>query len=67
MQAQWTFSLYPEAAEGGGCLSRRAVAFPSGRPPDGERAAEEAARRARAKIRLRGFKTVFTLRLGIRG
>ena len=47
----WALSLYPEAAEGGGCLSvpRRVVS--SGGPPNAERAAEEAGRRARAKIR----------------
>src|SRR5207248_311477 len=49
--AQWCFSLYPQAAEGGGCLSRRGVALASDSRPDAERAAEEAARRARAKIR----------------
>jgi len=48
----WTLSLYPEAAEGGGCLAvRRDSPVSSGGPPDGGRAAEEAARRARAKIR----------------
>ena len=51
MQAQWTFSLYPQAAEGGGCLSTRRARVASGRRPDEERAGEEAARRARAKIR----------------
>jgi hypothetical protein len=46
----WALSLYPDAGEGGGCLSvTRGV--PSGGPPNVERAAEEAARRARAKIR----------------
>ena len=48
----WAFSLYPEAAEGGGCLSvRRSVVAESGGPPNVERAQEEAARRARAKVR----------------
>ena len=48
----WALSLYPEAAEGGGCLSvRRSGRRSSGGPPNVERAAEEAARRARAKIR----------------
>ena len=48
----WALSLYPEAGEGGGCLSvaRRGPVY-SGAPPDAERAAEEAGRRARAKIR----------------
>ena len=54
MQAQWVLSLYPEAAEAGGCLSGRRVALPSCSRPDAERAAEEAARRARAKIRRYG-------------
>ena len=51
-QAFWSFTLYPEAGEGGGCF-RAAVR----RPPVGGgrliavRAQEEAARRARAKIR----------------
>ena len=47
----WAFSLYPEAGEGGGCLSVRRMVRASAGPPDAERAAEEAARRARAKIR----------------
>ena len=52
MQSLWAFSLYPEAAEGGGCLSvRRRRSAASGRPPNVERAQEEAARRARAKVR----------------
>jgi hypothetical protein len=46
----WTFTLYPEAGEGGGCAgSRRRV--PSGRRPDPLRAAAEGARRARAQLR----------------
>jgi hypothetical protein len=47
----WALSLYPEAGEGGGCLSTARQGLPSGGPPDSARAAEEAARRARAKIR----------------
>jgi hypothetical protein len=47
----WALSLYPEAGEGGGCLSVARQTIPTGGPPDVERAAEEAARRARAKIR----------------
>jgi hypothetical protein len=47
----WALSLYPEAGEGGGCLSVRRMVLASGGPPDSARAAEEAARRARAKIR----------------
>jgi hypothetical protein len=51
----WSFSLYPEAGEGGGCLSvRRSVVASSDRPPNVQRAREEAARRARAKIRRYG-------------
>jgi hypothetical protein len=47
----WALSLYPEAGEGGGCLSVARRTIPTGGPRDVERAAEEAARRARAKIR----------------
>jgi hypothetical protein len=47
----WALSLYPEAGEGGGCLSVPRRALPTGGPPNAERAAEEAGRRARAKIR----------------
>jgi hypothetical protein len=48
----WALSLYPEAGEGGGCLSAaRRPLLPTGGPPNAERAAEEAGRRARAKIR----------------
>jgi hypothetical protein len=51
LEPLWALSLYPEAGEGGGCLSVARQALPSGGPPNVERAAEEAARRARAKIR----------------
>src|SRR5579884_3034989 len=55
VESLWSFSLYPEAAEGGGSLSvRRSVASVRGGPPNVERAQEEAARRARAKIRRYG-------------
>src|SRR5436305_4413897 len=47
----WALSLYPDAGEGGGCLSVGRGPLPSGAPPNAERAAEEAGRRARAKIR----------------
>jgi hypothetical protein len=47
----WALSLYPDAGEGGGCLSVPRRTLGSGGPPNVERAAEEAARRARAKIR----------------
>lgn len=52
LQARWTFTLYPEAAEGGGCFQptlRRAPV--SGEAPDVERSEQEAGRRARAKVR----------------
>src|SRR5215211_1904233 len=51
-QAYWTFTLYPQAAEGGGCfrptLRRKAVGG-GGRDP--ERSQQEAARRAKTKLR----------------
>jgi hypothetical protein len=51
----WSFSLYPEAGEGGGSLSvRRPLVAVSDRPPNVTRAREEAARRARSKIRRYG-------------
>ena len=53
--ASWVLSLYPGAAEAGGCFqaSRRRVVewVPAGSAADPERAGEEAARRARAKVR----------------
>ncbi len=51
-RAYWSFKLYPEAAEGGGCfvpLYRREPV--GGGAPDVERSQEEAARRARSKLR----------------
>jgi len=51
----WSFSLYPAAAEGGGCLLvRRSLVASSDRPPNVVRAREEAARRAKARIRVYG-------------
>src|SRR3954469_21178548 len=50
-ESLWALSLYPAAGEGGGCLSVPRRALPTGGPPNVERAQEEAARRARAKIR----------------
>lgn len=47
----WTLSLYPEAGEAGGCLRVPARGGVSGRAPDAERSAVEAARRARGMIR----------------
>jgi hypothetical protein len=46
--ACWSFNLYPEAGEGGGCLVRPSKPLPSGRAPNWERARQEAARRAQA-------------------
>lgn len=51
--AHWALSLYPEAAEGGGCFTvpRRHVYVPAGAGGNQERAQQEAARRARGKLR----------------
>ena len=52
MQARWTFSLYPQAAEGGGCFQPPHVAGGTrGGRPDPARSEEEAGRRARSKLR----------------
>jgi hypothetical protein len=51
LESLWALSLYPEAGEGGGCLWARRSAVATGGRPNPERAAEEAGRRARAKIR----------------
>jgi hypothetical protein len=51
-QAYWSFNLYPEAGEGGGCFVPTYRRDPvGGGATDGERSAQEAARRARAKLR----------------
>jgi hypothetical protein len=48
----WSFALYPAAGEGGGCrVGRARLVEPASWSADPERAAAEAARRARAKIR----------------
>jgi hypothetical protein len=47
----WALSLYPQAAEGGGCLRGRRGNEPSGNRPDPARSSAEAARRARGKLR----------------
>jgi hypothetical protein len=53
----WAFSLNPEAGEGGGCLLvRRSMVAESDRPPNVARAREEAARRARTRIRRYGVR-----------
>lgn len=49
--AYWSFNLYPDAGEGGGCLVRSRRPLSVGGPPNRERARKEAARRARAKLR----------------
>src|SRR5438105_1846283 len=47
----WTLNLYPQAGEGGGCLSGARRTEPSGNRPEPGRSASEAGRRARGKIR----------------
>ena len=49
--ACWTFNLYPDAGEGGGCFVRPIRPLPRVGPPNPGRARREAARRARAKLR----------------
>jgi len=51
-QAFWSFTLYPEAGEGGGCF-QPALRSPrvGGGAPDEVRSQEEAGRRARTKVR----------------
>jgi hypothetical protein len=49
--AYWSFNLYPDAGEGGGCFVRPLRPLPQGGPPDTDRSQEEAARRARSKLR----------------
>jgi hypothetical protein len=53
-RAYWSFNLYPEAGEGGGCFVPTLRPRPSeigGPAVDGERSQVEAARRARSKLR----------------
>ena len=47
----WVLTLYPQAREGGGCLSVRRMNVPTGGRPDPERSRAEAGRRARGKLR----------------
>ncbi len=54
LRRHWQLSLYPQAAEAGGCLMTLGPKEASGRGADPERAAAEAIRRARAKIRRYG-------------
>ncbi len=52
MQARWAFTLYPEAAEGGGCfVSLAERGAPGEGAGDPVRAGQEADCRARAKVR----------------
>ncbi len=53
VQARWTFTLYPQAGEGGGCFaaSGRDRGERAGVSPIRARSQQEAARRARAKLR----------------
>ena len=53
-RAYWSFNLYPDAGEGGGCFVptlRARASEGGGAAVDGERSQVEAARRARAKLR----------------
>ncbi len=54
LRREWQLSLYPQAAEAGGCLVTTRSEESAGREADPERAAAEASRRARAKIRRYG-------------
>jgi hypothetical protein len=54
LRREWQLSLYPQAAEAGGCLVTTRSGESAGRGADPERAATEANRRARAKIRRYG-------------
>ena len=54
LRREWQLSLYPQAAEAGGCLVTTRSWESAGRDADPERSAAEAIRRARAKIRRYG-------------
>lgn len=54
LRREWQLSLYPQAAEAGGCLVTMRSGESAGRGADPERAATEAVRSARAKIRRLG-------------
>lgn len=54
LRREWQLSLYPQAAEAGGCLVTTRSGESAERDADPERAATEANRRARAKIRRYG-------------
>ena len=51
LRREWQLSLYPQAAEAGGCLVGVRLGEATGRDADPERSRAESARRARAKIR----------------
>ena len=52
LKAYWSFKLYPDAAEGGGCFVPTFRRKPiGGDVADPERSQQEAARRAKAKLR----------------
>lgn len=51
LRARWILSLYPDAAEAGGCFRHTGRRAPGGGPPNPERAKQEAARRARTRVR----------------
>jgi hypothetical protein len=52
-EGRWRFVLYPDAAEGGGAFRSSASESTGGSfaPPDPDRTADDAARRARSKVR----------------
>jgi integrase len=54
LRREWQLSLYPQAAEAGGCLVTMRSGESARRDADPERASTEANRRARAKIRRYG-------------
>ena len=54
MRSHWLLNLYPEAAEAGGCWRKPGPVVRSGPERNPERAAAEAVRRARGKIRRYG-------------
>jgi hypothetical protein len=51
VRAPWSFRLYPEAGEGGGCFRSVRGVERAGGSPDPGRSAAEAGRRARGKLR----------------
>ena len=54
LRREWQLSLYPQAAEAGGCLVTMRSGEAAGGEPDPERSQAEGARRARAKVRRYG-------------